>query len=296
MKLFFGVLIVLAGFVVVFPWEDVVLPTNSVPTTTQATLTVPPTEQAAPATNTVPSKLTNSIPASDAVAEESKEQKPESVKEQTATLPAEVNLVIPFTPQAPHANWSLPYQEACEEAAALMVHWFWEQSKSSGKAGSGSAGQKAQGTSQKSVSKSKEEADAGILDLVDFQEEHYGFYKDTGGEETARFIRDRWGHTVDVVYDPTVAMIKQEVADGFPIIVLAAGRQLKNPYYTPPGPIYHALVIKGYTADGLFITNDAGTRRGADYRYQPSALMNALHEWNGGKIESGRRVMIIVRR
>ena len=30
-------------------------------------------------------------------------------------LPAEINLKVPFTAQAPHANWELPYGEACEK-------------------------------------------------------------------------------------------------------------------------------------------------------------------------------------
>src|SRR3989344_4989971 len=43
-------------------------------------------------------------------------------EEQTPnTLLAEVNLPVPFTSQAPHANWDMPYQEACEEASALMA-------------------------------------------------------------------------------------------------------------------------------------------------------------------------------
>ncbi|MCR4279964.1 MAG: hypothetical protein NUV82_00890, partial [Candidatus Komeilibacteria bacterium] len=40
-------------------------------------------------------------------------------------LPAEYNLDVPFMSQAPHANWDLPYQEACEEASLIMVDYFW---------------------------------------------------------------------------------------------------------------------------------------------------------------------------
>jgi hypothetical protein len=36
-------------------------------------------------------------------------------------LPKQVLLSVPFTPQAPHANWNPPFDEACEEAALLMV-------------------------------------------------------------------------------------------------------------------------------------------------------------------------------
>ena len=37
------------------------------------------------------------------------------------TLPTEVNLAIPFTSQAPHQNWAVPYQQFCEEASTLMA-------------------------------------------------------------------------------------------------------------------------------------------------------------------------------
>ncbi|USN53310.1 MAG: C39 family peptidase [Candidatus Nomurabacteria bacterium] len=189
------------------------------------------------------------------------------------TLPDEINLDVPFSSQAPFANWDLPYQEACEETAALMVQRYWEDEPLT-----------------------KEDADRSILAIVDFEEQHYGFYQDTTGEETARFIRDLWGYEVEVsTGDAVTALaIKQEIAQGHPIIVLAAGRQLGNPNFTSPGPIYHALVVKGYTKDGHFITNDPGTRNGADYVYEESVLMNAIHDWNGGDVDHGQKVMLVV--
>ncbi|MBI3956980.1 MAG: C39 family peptidase [Candidatus Kerfeldbacteria bacterium] len=193
-----------------------------------------------------------------------------------APLPVEVNLAVPFTSQAPHANWDLPYQEACEEAAALMVHRFWQNKPLA----------------------SKDDADRAIREIVDFQEEEYGFYKDTTVEETARFIRDLWGYDdVEVVTGSAVTAdrIKREVADGFPVIALAAGRQLGNPNFTQPGPIYHALVVKGFTKGGKFITNDPGTRKGADYLYDPKVLISAIHDWNDGDVANGQKAIVIVR-
>lgn len=193
-----------------------------------------------------------------------------------ASLPAESNLAVPFTSQAPFANWELPYQEACEEAAALMVRRFWTSNPFD----------------------SKKEADEAILKVVAFEEKEYGSYKDTTADETARFIRDLWGYTrVDVVSGTGVTLerIKREVADGYPVIVLAAGRLLGNPNFRRPGPVYHALVIKGYTKSGAIITNDPGTRKGTDYLYDPVVLMNAIHDWNGGDVEHGQKVMIVVR-
>lgn len=195
---------------------------------------------------------------------------------ETNPLPTEVNLAVPFTSQAPHANWDLPYQEACEEAAALMVHRFWQNQTFS----------------------SKEDADAAIRAIVDFEEQQYGDYKDTTAKETAQFIKDLWGYeSIDVFEGSAVTLdrIKHEVAEGYPVIVLAAGRQLGNPNFRSPGPIYHALVVKGYTKKGQLITNDPGTRKGADYLYDPAVLFEAIHDWNDGDVEKGQKAMVVVR-
>lgn len=196
--------------------------------------------------------------------------------QQDEPLPVEANLDVPFTSQAPLANWDLPYQEACEEAAALMVHRFWQDKPFT----------------------SKEEADLAIREIVDFEEKKYGDYKDTTAKETAQFIRDLWDYQNIDVYSEgavTIDRIKKEVALGFPVIVLAAGRQLGNPNFRSPGPIYHALVVKGYTKKGQLITNDPGTRKGADYLYDPSVLFEAIHDWNDGDVEKGQKVMVVVR-
>ena len=41
-------------------------------------------------------------------------------------LPTSYNLDVPFTSQAPFADWNETFKEACEEASALMVHYFYQ--------------------------------------------------------------------------------------------------------------------------------------------------------------------------
>lgn len=190
-------------------------------------------------------------------------------------LPDEINLAVPFTSQAPHANWDLPYQEACEEAAALMIHRYWQDQDFD----------------------SKEDADAAILDLVDFQTNNYGAYEHSSAEETVRFIKDRWDYQrVELITGTEVSIenIKRFLANGYPLLVLAAGRELGNPNYRQPGPLYHALVIKGYKNNGTIITNDPGTRNGADYLYDSEVLYDAIHDWNNGDVPTGQKNLIII--
>ena len=56
--------------------------------------------------------------------QETEEQPQEDAQAQNTVALAQFNLAVPFTSQAPHADWELPYQEACEEAALLMAHHF----------------------------------------------------------------------------------------------------------------------------------------------------------------------------
>ena len=138
-------------------------------------------------------------------------------------------------------------------------------------------------------------ANAKLLEIKAFEEKRFGYYEDTTAEETAVILREFYGiEKVKLVLSPSVSDIKQALAQGKAVIVPAAGRLLGNPYFQTPGPDYHMLVIKGYTGDGNFITNDPGTRRGENFIYAPEVLMNAIHDWNPADINSGRKVMIVV--
>lgn len=201
-------------------------------------------------------------------------------------LPAtmeEINLDVPFSTQAPHANWALPYQEACEEASALLVHRFYT-----------------------GENLTPDIADQELLKIIEWEKITLGYYEHTTVEETARILREYFGHAkVDVRYDFNLDDLKREVAAGRPLILPFAGRELGNPNYRQPGPVYHMLVVKGFTKDGRIITNDVGTRRGHNYVYDPQILFNAIHDapsggsvWNvtdpAQHIKTGRKAMIIV--
>ncbi|MFA5935850.1 MAG: C39 family peptidase [Patescibacteria group bacterium] len=190
-------------------------------------------------------------------------------------LPAEVNLDVPFMTQAPHANWDMPYQEACEEASAIMVDAFYR-----GKTGRIPVAQ----------------ADEAILKLVAYEKSTLGFYEDTTAAQTAEVIKGYFGYENVVVKPLTSAEdIKQSLALGYPVIIPFAGKLLGNPNFTNGGPPYHMLVVRGYTPEH-FITNDPGTRNGLQYTYSYEAILNAAHDWMGNpsNITTGKKMMIVV--
>lgn len=179
---------------------------------------------------------------------------------------------MPFGAQAPFADWSDPYQEACEEASLIMAKHFL-------------AGEPL----------TPELTDRAILDMVAWETDN-GYGEDVNIDELAVIAQEYYGLDAQVHTDVSIDRIKQLIAGGQPVIVPAAGRMLGNPYFSGEGPYYHMLIIVGYNEDE-FITNDSGTRRGEGYRYDQQILLNAIHDWTGVKEEThtGRKVMLTVR-
>lgn len=194
------------------------------------------------------------------------------IENEALAIPSEFNLAVPFTSQAPFAVWDEMHNEACEEAAVMMVNAFYDGRTF---------------TPQK--------AEDELQDIVVWENSTFGYFKDTTAEETAQILRKKYGYeNVRVIYEPTLNDIKREVARGRPVIIPAAGQLLGNRYFRQPGPLYHMLVVRGWTEDGIIITNDPGTKRGEGYLYRPEILMNAVHDWNGGDVLNGRKAMIVI--
>lgn len=192
---------------------------------------------------------------------------------QVVPLPEESLVSVPFTSQAPGGVWDEYHEEACEEASLLMVaHYL------SGKA------------------LDKTIAEKELQALIAFQIKNYGDYKDSDVSQTIRLGKDFYGlDNLKAVYDFSLADLKKYLAQGKPIIVPAAGRLLKNPFFTSPGPLYHNLVLIGFEKD-VIIANDPGTRRGESYRYAENVLFSAIHDFPGNKeeIETDRKAMIVI--
>lgn len=187
-------------------------------------------------------------------------------------LPDEINLAVPFMSQAPYGDWSLPYEEACEETSAIMVHAYYQ----------GETGTIAPETAKKRID-----------DLVAFEKKLLGFYEDTNASQTAKFIKAYFGGPEPLIRPFTENDLKRALANGYPVIIPAAGKLLPNPNYRGGGPLYHMLVVKGYTKTRI-ITNDPGTRRGADYTYTFDEIANAAHDWNVGDVTHGAPLMLVV--
>jgi hypothetical protein len=194
------------------------------------------------------------------------------VKEETV-LPGKISVKVPFTSQAPFGVWDAYHEEACEEASLVMVAYY---------------------LNGKNLN--KDTAEKEIQDLIQFEIANYGNYIDSDTGQVVKLAQDFYKITkLSVIYDFKKEDIKKELAKGKPIIIPAAGRELHNPYYKQPGPLYHMLVLVGYSGDEI-ITNDPGTRRGEGYRYNVDVLYTAIHDFPGdkNKMDEGRKAMIVI--
>jgi len=169
-------------------------------------------------------------------------------------LPTKVNLNVAFATQAPNSDWGLPYQEACEEAALIQARKYFYNEKLD-----------------------KAIMDVEIKKVVEWETAHFNLYTDTALSEVKIMADEYFGLDVEISEDVSVENIKKQLARGFLVIAPTAGRELGNPNFKQPGPIYHFVVIRGYKGDN-FIVNDVGTRKGEGYVYAADVLTNAIHD------------------
>ena len=87
--------------------------------------------------------------------------------------------------------------------------------------------------------------------------------------------------------------MRREIASGRPVILPTSGKALGNPNFRNGGPVYHMLVLRGYT-ETTFITNDPGTRQGKNYTYDIDVFMDAIGDWEGHDPANGPKRVIVM--
>lgn len=194
----------------------------------------------------------------------------ESKINQEPVLPNSAIVEMLFLVQAPFANWDPAHEEACEEASILMVSHYLD----------------------KTGIKNQDQGEKEILDLVSFETEK-GYGPSVTLEELAKIAETKLGlKNSRIVKEASKENIKEEIANGKPVIIPAAGKILPNPNFRNGGPNYHMLVVKGYNSE-YFITNDPGTKKGEGFKYKFDDLLNAIHNWNPNNILNGEKAYLV---
>lgn len=183
-------------------------------------------------------------------------------------------LAVPFTSQAPVGNWSQPWQDACEETALIMVDYFY---------------------TNKTFTVAK--AQKSILETIKIKEKYIGKSLDESAQTVTNLINNFFPFEALMQENPTIEQIKLEIDNGYPVIILAHGKYLRNPNFKNGGPDYHSLVISGYDDEKKeFITQEPGTRKGLDFRYSYDTIMDAIHDYlPDGQTKHGAKIAIFTR-
>lgn len=203
----------------------------------------------------------------------------ESVSQEVFHLENDILYDVPFTSQAPRGDWSdIRMQNGCEEAVALMAI-SWARGKNF----------------------TTEEAEAQIIAMSEYQLENYNHFHDTSTKDTlARIIKGYFNFTkADLRVNIDTNDIKFELAQGNVVIIPVNGQKLQNPYFTPPGPIEHMILVIGFNQDlEEFVVHDPGTKRGKAMRYSEEIIFLAMQDYPSGyhlPIEDVKTAMIVVR-
>jgi hypothetical protein len=204
---------------------------------------------------------------------------PEIVKK-PVVVPEKNELIdneVPFISQAPFGDWAdQRQQDGCEEASALMAA-AWARGEALDLA----------------------QAEKEIELMSDYLLKEYGEYRDVHVTDVIAWIFSDYldFSGASLIEDASLEDIILELMAGHLVLAPADGRALKNPYFTPPGPERHMLVLRGYDPiKKEFITNDPGTRRGRAYRYDQDLLFAAIMAYPTGYHEAveGRPKDVIV--
>lgn len=170
-----------------------------------------------------------------------------------------VYIKVPFTSQAPYGVWDVIHEETCEEAAILMARaWMYD------------------------LPLTKENVEYELQKIVQWENLNFGTFENTSAAETALIAKRIYGMDARLIDRPTIDDIKRELRNNSVIAMGLAGRELQNPHFTPPGPVYHMIVIRGYDANGFF-ANDPGTYRGENFYYPFNIIEEAAHDWSGSQ-------------
>ncbi len=201
------------------------------------------------------------------------ESTPDKIEgDENIQIPQSFQLTVPFTPQAPTANWDELHNEACEEASSIMTYSYFN----------------------KTADLIPSYVETKIAELTKWQDENYGYHLSINTEETARMIEEVYELKTEVA-EISENSIKHALLKDKLVILPANGQLLKNPNFKRPGPIYHMLVITGFNEKG-FITNDPGTRKGQNYFYPYDTLYNSNGTWSheNEKVDLDNKKIIII--
>lgn len=191
---------------------------------------------------------------------------PEDEKSLPVVFPDKTISNVPFTCQAPFANWDV-HENSCEEAAILMPYYYFE-----GK------------------TLTPQIADSELRAMVLWETKNWGPEKDLTCDETLNLIKTYYNYqSCKVVKNITPNDIRKQIYLDNLVIVPVMTQPLHNPNYRPRD-VYHMVLIKGYDSTGV-ITNDAGIKEGENWHYSWDVIFGAI-DAQSATMNQGREMIV----
>jgi hypothetical protein len=185
-------------------------------------------------------------------------------------LPPSANISVPYTSQAPTGNWSEPWKNACEETSIYMVSSFYADDPIK-----------------------RDEAIKHIKEIIAAKNKEFQVSADESLEKISELIKllgFPW--STEIVEDPTLEQIKEQLASNQPIIAPVFAPAL---HYTAGGPDYHVMVMTGYDdKTGEFIVNDPALKKGMRFKYD--VFMKAIHDLDQKNYKTGKKALLFTKK
>jgi len=154
-----------------------------------------------------------------------------------------------------------PYQNFCEESSLLNWYYYltWKQP-------------------------SLNEYDKDLLKLKKIEDLILvWWYKHSSLENTLKsliaFQDDNQKVFWEIIENPTIEVIKENISKWNPIIVPLYWKWLTNPLFRDWWPIYHNLIIKGFKND-IFIVNEVWVSNWDWFKYKQNELMENIYNYD----------------
>jgi hypothetical protein len=178
------------------------------------------------------------------------------------TVPAKVQLAVPYISEVPDGRWYGSWKNACEEASIAMVDRYYV------------------GVKKTTIAWQK----AYMSNLFVIERKLWKSDANTDVDMTVRLINDNTSFSAYAFEEPTVDDIKKELDAGRPVIAPIDGFKLanKNIPFLASGSGYHMFVIIGYDEpQKAFIVNDNGdVKSGVGIRYAYDRVMSTMRDYS----------------
>jgi len=186
-------------------------------------------------------------------------------EEQVLILPIKKEIDVKFYSQFPLdiATWikyDEPYQNFCEEASLLnwYYHLIWKEP-------------------------SLKEYNNDLLELKEIEDLIFDWwYKHTSIQDTLKLLiafQEEQEIFWEIVKNPSIQIIKEHLTKWNLIITPLYWKWLSNNLFIGWWPIYHNLIIKGYTEQN-FITNEVWVSKWDWFMYKQSELMENIYNYD----------------